>query len=328
MFSNSSKHFCLTNKASFRRKETDKNKTTVFENITTFSDIAFFQRLHYIMEEWCRYAMKRIKYFHSGGSVMKRCFTLIELLVVIAIIAILSAMLLPALQQAKERAKSMGCSNKLNQIGKYMANYTMDNKDFIMPTYVPVTTSKGNTAVAAMAYVGVSKMWGTPQKWRSKYFATTGGLRLGTLLECPASPYDIVVMAPINHYSDRAVRCDFAYNMFIGGITSAGARATGSPLEKLTDGRLKPSIALQLCDAWKHNGMQPDFGGNIANVGYYHRTRVNSGMSVKQYAAHPGGANQLFLDDHVKLLNGIYANATPYEIKLDVWSSKNITFVH
>ena len=48
---------------------------------------------------------------------IRSAFTLIELLVVIAIIAILAAMLLPALQQARERARSTACSNTLNSFG-------------------------------------------------------------------------------------------------------------------------------------------------------------------------------------------------------------------
>ena len=56
-------------------------------------------------------------------------FTLIELLVVIAIIAILAAMLLPALQQAREQAKLSNCFNNLKSCASFAQFYASDNKD-------------------------------------------------------------------------------------------------------------------------------------------------------------------------------------------------------
>ena len=60
-------------------------------------------------------------------------FTLIELLVVITIIALLAAMLLPALNKAKERAHETACLNNLSSVGKAMLIYADDNKEYLPP---------------------------------------------------------------------------------------------------------------------------------------------------------------------------------------------------
>ena len=132
----------------------------------------------------------------------KSKFTLIELLVVIAIIAILAAILLPALNSARKRGQTASCINNLKQCGTAMLMYSNDNEDFVIIQENPKGSVPWGHQLMKDGYIGSGANFADR--------ANSAGVEV---LRCPGFP------------EDNGIRADVGASQgFIYGMT------TGVPL--------------------------------------------------------------------------------------------------
>lgn len=207
---------------------------------------------------------------------MKRQFTLIELLIVIAIITILAAMLLPALNSARETAKAIKCTSNLNQFGKAHALYAADFDDNFARFFIEVdTTSSGNNnrwfvAFFRMGYLGKA----IPN---FNYY----NAEQEPVLRCPSyQGINDNTGAPDTHKI-----CSYSMNAWSGGTVSHRDYSSG----KL--GKIKqPAKTIGTGDASTGSGLAIAPGNAIVN---YYSTRISQ--------RHKGwSANIQFMDGSVR----------------------------
>jgi len=117
-------------------------------------------------------------------------FTLVELLIVIAIIAILAGMLLPALKNARDMAKSSTCVNNLKQIGVFVNFYASDYDDYILPS---------QNSVGYLWWLVLENLYNP----RFSYPGNTSGT--SQVFHCPAQPLTdytfSCISGSVNNYS-------------------------------------------------------------------------------------------------------------------------------
>jgi prepilin-type N-terminal cleavage/methylation domain-containing protein/prepilin-type processing-associated H-X9-DG protein len=225
---------------------------------------------------------------------MKKVFTLIELLVVIAIIAILASMLLPALNKARERAKTISCLGNMKQIGVGMFTYSNDT-NFLPKRNATFSDTEINWTQQLAPYLGMQlvEASGKPAVFSDSYVAK--------VYSCPST--DPQKNLAVN-YKFMAGGNGYSYCCNNHMLRSGGSDGTwGRSLSQLKNHSQKIIFfdggGDGMAETWNAAN-----SNNHSRVAYRHPIGGGSPQVYEAAAAQNKGTNVTFADGHVVTWKG------------------------